>query len=156
MHKQRVYIDTSVIGGCFDEEFAEWSNLLFEEFIAGKKIAVISDVVLEELIEASDNIKNVLNKISPANLEIIYRNTEAEELSAEYIKANAISPKFTDDAFHVALATISRVDVLVSWNFKHLVNYNRILKYNSINLTNGYKIIEIRTPKEIIDYEENF
>ncbi len=63
MHKLRVYIDTSVIGGCFDKEFAEWSNLLFQEFIEGKKIAVISDITLEELEHAPENIRILIDKI---------------------------------------------------------------------------------------------
>lgn len=155
MHKQRIYIDTSVIGGCYDVEFQEWSNILFDEFIAGKKIAVVSDVVIEELVEADDKIKKILDKIPSDYLEIVYRNLDADDLSNQYIQAKAISPKFTDDALHVALATIYGVDLLVSWNFKHIVNYNRIVKYNAINLLNGYKQVEIRSPKEVIDDEED-
>ncbi len=156
MHKLRVYIDTSVIGGCFDKEFAEWSNLLFQEFIEGKKIAVISEVVVEELSKASNNIQNRINDIDSSNLEIIFRNTEVDLLAFQYIESGAITTKYKEDALHIALATYYNVDVLVSWNFKHIVNLNRILKYNSVNLSNGYKIIEIRTPKEVISNEERF
>jgi len=156
MHKLRVYIDTSVIGGCFDREFAEWSNLLFQEFIEGKKIAVISEVVVEELSKASNNIQNRINDIDSSNLEIIFRNTEVDLLAFQYIESGAITTKYKEDALHIALATYYNVDVLVSWNFKHIVNLNRILKYNSVNLSNGYKIIEIRTPKEVISNEERF
>lgn len=152
--KLKIYIDTSVIGGCFDEEFAEWSNLLFEEFKEGKKIAVISDVVLEELIKAPKEIYNKINLINPEFIQIIYRNNESEYLSSQYIIKNAISEKSREDALHIAMATIAKVDILVSWNFKHIVNYNRILKFNSINLENGYKYLEIRSPKEVINYEE--
>ena len=156
MHKLRIYIDTSVIGGCFDEEFAEWSNMLFDEFIAGKKIAVISEVVVEELSKASNNIQNRINDIDSSNLEIIFRNNEVDLLAFQYIECGAITTKYKEDALHIALATYYNVDVLVSWNFKHIVNLNRILKYNSVNLSNGYKIIEIRTPKEVISNEERF
>ncbi|HPI20960.1 MAG TPA: type II toxin-antitoxin system VapC family toxin [Candidatus Kapabacteria bacterium] len=156
MHKLRIYIDTSVIGGCFDEEFAEWSNKLFDEFIDGKKIAVISEVVVEELSKASNNIQNRINDIDSSNLEIIFRNNEVDLLAFQYIECGAITTKYKEDALHIALATYYNVDVLVSWNFKHIVNLNRILKYNSVNLSNGYKIIEIRTPKEVISNEERF
>ncbi|MCX6148621.1 MAG: PIN domain-containing protein [Candidatus Kapabacteria bacterium] len=154
MNKLRIYIDTSVIGGCFDKEFSEFSNKLFEEIIIGKKIAVVSDVVLEEIAGAGEKIQMILKKIPKENIQIINRNSESEDLSFQYINAKAISPKFSDDALHIAIATINNVDLLVSWNFKHIVNYNRILKYNSINLLNGYKHLEIRSPKEVLDDEE--
>jgi predicted nucleic acid-binding protein len=153
MHSPRIYIDTSVIGGCFDEEFSTSSNNLFREIIEGKKIAVISDVTLLELEGASENIKNIIKKIPPENLILIYTDAESDYLSLQYIESGAISPKFADDAQHVALATIHNIDILVSWNFKHLVNFNRIMKYNAINLTNGYKTIEIRTPLEVLNDE---
>jgi hypothetical protein len=155
MHKLRIYIDTSVFGGCFDKMFSEWSNKLFEEFISGKKIAVISDVGLEELKEAPENVRNILDNIPAEYINIVYRNEESQFLANEYINNKAIPPKSSDDALHIAIATISNVDLLVSWNFKHIVNYNRIIKYNSINLMNGYKTLEIRNPKEVVNNEED-
>lgn len=65
-----------------------------------------------------------------------------------------MSKKSRVDAQHIATATISRVDVLVSWNFKHIVNLEKIHGYNSVNLRLGYPILEIRTPIEVIDYED--
>jgi len=150
MHKLRIYIDTSVIGGCFDEEFAEWSNMLFDEFIAGKKIAVISDITIGELSKAFDFIKNKIKEIPDKYIEVIHKTKEIEELSHSYIKNNAISKKHGDDALHIASATIAKADVLVSWNFKHIVNLRRIQIYNSVNLMNGYSIIEIRNPREVL------
>lgn len=58
--------------------------------------------------------------------------------------------KFHEDALHIAIATIHKVDVLVSWNFKHIVNLDRIKKYNGVNLKHGYMILEIRNPREIL------
>lgn len=156
MHKPRVYIDTSVIGGCFDEEFAEWSNKLFDEFIEGKKIAVISDLTFDELSRAYENIRQRINEIPNNYKEIIFRDKDTLYLANKYVEYKVISEKYFDDATHIALSTIHNVDVLVSWNFKHIVNLNRILKYNSINLMFGYKILEIRNPKEVIDNEEEF
>lgn len=148
---QRIYIDTSVIGGCFDKEFQEWSNELFREFGTGKKIAVISDITLDELELASEEIREVINKIPKKSKEFVFSDDEAEELAFKYIKEKAVSPKFFEDALHIAVATIPKVDVLVSWNFKHIVNLERIRKYNAINLMNGYSMIEIRNPREILN-----
>jgi predicted nucleic acid-binding protein len=156
MRKLRIYIDTSVIGGCFDEEFSEWSNKLFDEFIEGKKIAVVSDIVLKEVANAPENVKNKLNEIPLSYILIVEVNKDIELLADAYINAQAISGKYYDDSLHIASATYYQVDVLVSWNFKHIVNFNRILKYNSVNLMNGYKTLEIRNPKEVISNEEEF
>ena len=155
MHKQRIYIDTSVFGGYFDEQFSKWSIKLFDEFIDGKKIAVISDVGLEELREAPENVMDILDKIPTDFINIVYSNEESQFLANEYIINKAIPPKSSDDALHIAIATISNVDLLVSWNFKHIVNYNRIIKYNAINLMNGYKTLEIRNPMEVLNNEED-
>ncbi len=151
MHKLRVYIDTSVIGGCFDEEFEQWSNKLFDEFADGKKIAVISDITLEELEKAPSKVRKVLESIPNHYKEIIFLNQEAIELSDNYISEGIVSNKALLDTRHIALATVNNVDILVSWNFKHIVNYNKIKLYNSVNLKNGYQIIEIRNTRDIID-----
>ena len=153
MHKLRIYIDTSVIGGCYDEEFAEWSNKLFDEFKSGAKIAVLSDLTASELDNASENVKNKIDVIPQENIINVDINDEIKELASKYIENNAISSKFLDDATHIAIASVYKVDILVSWNFKHIVNYKRINLYNSVNLKLGYSILDIRTPREVIDEE---
>jgi len=151
MQKPRIYIDTSVIGGCFDIEFSEWSNKLFEEFQSGQKIAVVSDVTLDELSFAREHIYNHINTIPEQFIEFVTSDEEIEILASEYIKHGAITKKSYQDAIHIALATIIRVDVLVSWNFKHIVNLDRIRKYNAVNLMYGYGMLEIRNPREILN-----
>jgi hypothetical protein len=155
MHKQRIYIDTSVIGGCFDEEFAEWSNKLFDEFISGKKIAVISQTTFDELKNAPNHVKKKLNDVPEIFLELLNFNEEIDLLAKQYLNLGAVSIKYFDDAIHIAYSTYYNVDFLVSWNFKHIVNIYRIQKYNSINLVNGYKYLEIRTPREVLINEED-
>lgn len=150
MIKSRIYIDTSVIGGCFDTEFKEWSNKLFEEFKTGIKIAIISDITLDELSLARDEVKNQINLIPEQFKEYLLNDDEAEELASRYIKEKVVSKKFYEDAMHIAIATISKVDVLVSWNFRHIVNLDKIRMYNAVNLKNGYSLIEIRNPREIL------
>ena len=149
----QVYIDTSVIGGCIDQEFKEWSIKLFDEFKNGKKIAVISDITLDELELAPKKVQEILKQIPDRYLKIVESNTETEELARQYILKNAVSEKFYLDALHIAIATYYNVTVLSSWNFKHIVNLDRIIKYNSVNIEMGYKILEIRSPRDILKVE---
>jgi len=153
--KQRVYIDTSVIGGCYDQEFKEWSNRLFDDFKLRKRIAVVSDVTLDELTDAPKEVQENFETIPEDSLEIITTDLESRNLADKYIAENAVSVKFYEDALHIALATIHQVDVLSSWNFRHIVNLDRIRKYNAVNLKNGFPIIEIRAPRDIIKFEED-
>ncbi len=148
---QRVYIDTSVIGGCFDIEFNEWSNKLFDKFREGRKIAVISDVTLDELSFSRLEVRNHLETISSKLKEFIVNDEQSEELAEQYIREHAVSRKSQEDALRIAIATVNKVDVLVSWNFKHIVNLDRIRKYNAVNLMKGYPILEIRNPREILE-----
>ena len=152
---QRVYIDTSVIGGCFDQEFEEWSIKLFDDFNSRKKIAVVSDITLDELTDAPGQVQEIFRKIPDKSLEILASDSESRELAEKYIIEKAVSDKFYEDALHIAIATINQVNVLASWNFKHIVNLDRIRKYNSVNLKNGYSILEIRTPREILKSDDN-
>lgn len=142
-----VYTDTSTIGGCFDEEFQKWSIALFEEFKAGKKIIMISDLTLQELEQARDEVREKVKGIPKKYQIAIGINDEVIELAETYINEGALTVKSYNDALHIALATLNNASVLASWNFKHIVNLNRIRLYNSINLKLGYRMIEIRTPR---------
>ena len=148
----RVYIDTSVIGGCLDEEFSPWSNILFEEFKAGLKIPVVSDITMQEIEMAPLEVQKVVESISD-KLESVLLDREAAVLAKAYLDEKIITDKYLLDAQHIALASIEKVDVLVSWNFKHIVNLNRIRLYNSVNLKKGYALIDIRSPREVINEE---
>jgi hypothetical protein len=138
--KFRTYIDTSVIGGCYDDEFK-----------SGKKIAVISDLTLKEIEEAPRNVKDILNGIPTNYREYVTLNDEAKLLAQRYIKERAVSKSHLVDAQQIAIAIVNKVDVLVSWNFKHIVNLKKIRLYNSINLKYGYPMLEIRSPMEVLD-----
>jgi len=150
----KLYIDTSVIGGYFDEEFANETQILFNSIISGEYIIVISSVTEDELLTAPSQVKKLLNSV-PENLKIKVELTEEAVLLADsYIDENVVGKTSRNDCFHIALATINNVDVLVSWNFKHLVNVFKIRGYNAVNIKNGYKPIDIRSPKELINYEK--
>lgn len=149
--RKRIYADTSVIGGCLDEEFKKVSEILINEFKKGLKIISISDLTLKEIEIAPKEVRDVLSRIPEANKEYLILNDEAIFLSKKYIEEEAISPKYLLDAQHIAIATVNKNDVLVSWNFKHIVNLRRIQLYNATNLKYGYPILEIRSPREVID-----
>ena len=151
----KVYTDTSVIGGCFDEEFKEWSNALFHEFVSGIKQIVLSDLTLRELEFARNEVRDKVKEIPDRHRIGIGINDEAINLAKTYISEGALTSKSYNDALHIALATINNSDVLASWNFKHIVNLDRIRLYNSINLRVGYRMIEIRTPREILKLTNN-
>jgi hypothetical protein len=121
-----------------------------EEFRSGIKICAFSDLTLEELLNAPPKVRTVLDSIPDAFKEFLILDNEAEALSQLYLDEKAITEKFREDAEHIAIATINRIDVLVSWNFKHIVNLNRIRIFNAVNLKYGYPELEIRSPIEIL------
>ncbi|HEX7594254.1 MAG TPA: PIN domain-containing protein [Anaerolineae bacterium] len=147
----RVYIDTSVIGGCFDPEYREESNQLWSEFKTAKKTLVVSDLVLLELEEAPKRVRQLLDELPSKFIEFVGLDEESIALANAYLKDGAVAESSLSDARHIAIATIARVDVLVSWNFKHIVNLNRIRRFNGVNLKMGYASIEIRSPKEVLN-----
>jgi len=152
MKQQRIYIDTSIVGGFFDIEFEKETKLLFQRFENKEIIFVISEVLTGELENAPERVRTLLDNYNDSYLEKVPLSVEARELANKYIAENVVGKTSLDDCRHIALATIHRVDVLASWNFKHIVNLARIRGYNAVNLKNGYPTIEIRNPKELIDY----
>lgn len=152
--KQRVYVDTSAVGGCEDEEFSIWSVQLFEEFRQSLRIAVISDLTRQELVDAPEAVGKILESLPDSSVESVYLTEEAETLALRYIDDGVVNAGHIADAQHIAIASVERVDVLVSWNFRHIVNLDRIHAFNSVNLRLGYPILEIRSPREVVNEEE--
>jgi predicted nucleic acid-binding protein len=153
MVRQRFYFDTSVIGGVYDVEFEEDSIQLFEKVKLGQIICVYSDLTEGELFEAPEKVRTFFRDLKKEHIEIVSVNDEAINLARMYIDERVVGETSFDDCVHIALATIHKVDILVSWNFKHIVNIYRIRGYNSVNLSCGYQTLEIRSPKDIIGYE---
>ena len=147
----RIYIDTSVIGGFYDAEFDEATKELFKEVEKGKIILVVSELLQAELLRAPEYVRTHLDKYSKKQIERVELTEEATILADRYIADQVVGKTSKADCQHIAIATINKVDVLVSWNFKHIVNLKRIRGYNSVNLKNNYSMLEIRTPKEIIE-----
>jgi hypothetical protein len=148
--KLRIYTDTSVLGGCEDEEFAEYSVKLMENFVRGDLVLVLSSLTIQELALAPADVRKRLAGVPEAHIETLQLEAKAKTLAAEYVAAGVLTTGMLADAQHIAIATVARVDVLVSWNFKHIVNLRRIHGYNSVNLRKGYPMIEIRTPREVL------
>ena len=112
---------------------------------------MLSDLTIQELEFARDEIRNKIDELPKEQIILLGVNDEVIKLAETYINDGALTNKSYNDALHIALATINNADVLASWNFKHIVNINRIRLYNSINLKLGYKMLEIRTPREILN-----
>ena len=149
---QRIYIDTSVVGGFFDEEFKEPTQKLFKRLENSEIKFVISDLLELELINAPKLVSELLLNYPNNRFERIELTEEIMNLAEQYIIEKVVGRTSLEDCRHIALATINRVDVLASWNFKHIVNLDRIKGYNSVNLRLGYPLIEIRTPQELVSY----
>jgi hypothetical protein len=149
----KFYVETSVWGGYDDKEFSEWTIPFIEQARVGRFKTVISNVVATELLGAPERTRLLPTTIPQEFFERVDIDDEQLALAQRYIKEGALTKKYESDAQHIAIATVLKVDILVSWNFRHMVNFFRIKQYNSINLKHGYSLIDIRSPKEII-YEK--
>jgi predicted nucleic acid-binding protein len=155
MKHMRIYVDTSVFGGCFDEEFKKPSKALFRVIKANRATPLISDILIAELARAPQEVQDLLSAtLKWGNAERLEVTEEALALQQAYMDAGVVVQKYADDALHVAHATIARADVIVSWNFKHLVNPAQIRSFNGINLANGYGMIVILSPETVVIMEE--
>lgn len=152
--KRRVYIDTSVVGGQFDTAFSADTVPFFAAVSKGLFLLIVSDLLEAELLRAPQHVKDFLTTIPSQQIERIRLTPEAGELADQYIKAKVVGQTSRADCQHIAMATLAKADILVSWNFKHIVNLDKIRGYNGINYQLGHDMIEIRTPKEIINYDD--
>lgn len=151
---KRLYIDTSVFGGYFDKEFENETQIFFSYVIKHDIQILVSDILEFEIYRAPDYIIDFYEKLPEKLITRVELIDDVENLAKAYIDEKVVGRTSIADCQHIALATVNRVDVLVSWNFKHIVNLEKIRGYNSINFREGYQMVEIRTPKEIFDYEE--
>lgn len=152
MKKLKVYLDTSVIGGCFDSEFELDSNQIINNVELGIYEGIISVITIDEIEGAPEFVKSRFNKLIEF-LTVLDLNDEVIKLTDEYLARKVVTSRFKEDALHIAFATVYNIDVLVSWNFKHIVNLNKIKQFNSINISQGYQTLEIRSPRELF-YDE--
>ena len=149
--KFRIYIDTSIVGGYFDKEFETETKALFKRLENKEVIFVVSDVLEYEVKKGKPHLQELLAKYDKNYLEYVELTEEAKALANCYIAEKIVGVKHLDDCQHIAIATINKVDILASWNFKHIVNFDKIKMYNGVNLQHGYTAIEIRNPKDLIN-----
>jgi len=150
-----IYVDTSVFGGKFDPEFELWTGLFFRKIVESDIKLIYSDVAEDELIDAPEKVREFVRGIPAKNLLRAELSEEAIFLAEKYLEEKVVGKSSRADCYHIAIATILKADLLVSWNFKHIVNIHRIHGYNAVNLMNDYQTIEIRNPREVFDYEDD-
>lgn len=155
MGRLRVYIDTSVFGGCFDREFARDSRAFFQEAAEGRITPLLSATLLRELEEAPQRVKDLLAETLAGRCERLDMTGEMIDLRDAYLAEKVVVATYADDALHVAQATIAQADVIASWNFKHLVNPFRIRTFNRVNAAQGYGQVIILTPGDIVRMQES-
>jgi len=145
----RTYVDTSVFGGCFDDEFAEYSNRFFEQVRRGAYHVLVSEMVLGELSGAPIRVREVLQHLPTEAWEELQPTRDADTLTQGYLEAGVLTPASRSDATHVAMAAVAGADLVVSWNFRHIVNFDRIRGFNAVNVREGYRPLQILSPREV-------
>lgn len=151
---ERIYLDTSIFGGYFEPEFELWTKVLFTRISKGEYKVLVSRLSDIELENAPQQVRDLANSLPKNNVEWLDITTQAVQLGNKYIDEKVVGHTSLSDCIHIALATLNYADVLVSWNFKHIVNHLRIRGYNAVNFKYGHKILDIRSPREILDYED--
>ena len=147
MKTLRIYIENSVIGGYFDDAFKESTQVLFNLLRDGQYIAVVSSHTFDELDNGAPD--RVVENLKTIKYEAHIISDEMLRLTEKYMQEKIVSENYRSDALHIAAATVLKVDVLVSWNFKHIVNFDKIRLFNAVNLKEGFGLLEIRTPQEV-------
>lgn len=150
----RIYVDTSVIGGCFDDDFSPWSNGLMKDIRLGHLRAVVSELVGIEIEPAPQRVRDKYAELVDDGAEVLAVDNKVLDLVSAYKRHKILTEKFENDMTHIALATVNQVDVLVSWNFKHIVHFDQIRRFNTVNEKMGYKAIAIHSPREVTNYGE--
>jgi predicted nucleic acid-binding protein len=145
----RIYVDTSVLGGCFDPEFSRWSLALVRDFRAGRLVPVLSDVTAAEVAEAPERVRELHQELLGLAGSVLPLTEVVLELATAYEQRRILPRKFAADMRHIALATIAEVDALVSWNFRHVVKLEKIKLFNAVNVDRGYRLLQILSPLEV-------
>lgn len=155
MRTVRVYVDTSVFGGTQDAEFARYSKRFFDGVIAGGFVVLVSEQTLAEMELAPAEVRRVLEGLPAQGVERVSVDEEVEALADAYIQAGVLGVGSRGDAIHVAAAAVAGADLILSWNFRHVVRYDRIRMFNGVNAIRGYDSLDIRSPMEVAyDSEE--
>jgi|HubBroStandDraft_6_1064221.scaffolds.fasta_scaffold187122_1 predicted nucleic acid-binding protein len=153
MHALSLYLDTSVIGGYFDPEFMADTRALWRLRTAGRFRFTTSQLVFQEIAGAPERVRELMRTTFESE-DVLERTAEAEELAQAYLEQKVVPLDYDDDARHVAVCTVARIEYLVSWNFKHLANVRRESGFNAVNILQGYPALRIVAPTFLIHGHE--
>ena len=153
MDPVRIYVDTSVLGGCLDTEFAEWSNGLIRDFRAARLVPVLSEVTAAEVVDAPASVRELHQEMLVLARTALTITPQILDLVAAYEARRILPAKYAADMRHIALATVAGVDALVSWNFKHIVRLEKIRLFNAVSVESGYRSLNILSPREVSTHE---
>ncbi len=145
----RLYLDTLVYSGIFNQKFADDSKRLIKAIHDKKCIALISDIVMVEINRAPTHIQEIVAALAPAQVNALSFSDEVERLQHEYLSRKILTTRSENDAAHVAFATVHRADAIVSWNFRDIVRLDKMKKYNQVNFSMGYGVLTIVSPTEV-------
>jgi predicted nucleic acid-binding protein len=151
----RIYADTSVIGGVHDPEFADDSRRFVKGVRAGRFILLVSEIVVAELRDAPKSVRRILPSLPATSVEPVEISEEVLTLRDAYLDASIVGEQWSDDAAHVAAATVARADAIVSWNFTHIVRLDKMKAYNRVNEREGYDSLTIISPTELPADDDN-
>jgi len=158
MKKLKIYLDTSVISYLHQPDAPDKMSdtlALWEEIKAGEYQAVISEVTTMELMDCTEPKRSIMaDYLNEVAFEVLAINREINDLAQEIIRRGILTPKSIDDCTHIAAAIINNCDIIVSWNFKHLVNIRTINGIREITVSNHYKSIDIYTPSVLLKGDE--
>ena len=158
MKNLKIYLETTVFNFKFADDSPDKKQdtiRLFDEISQGKYIPYTSDYVLQELLRAEEYKRTqMVNLIEQYKIILLKPDKNAENLADKYVSENIIPIKYRTDGIHIAMATINDLDIIVSFNFQHIVKLRTIIGTESINLREGYKRIGIFCPTEVIENEE--
>lgn len=150
MHIPTLYLDSSVIGGYFDEQFKEATQELWKQAENGLYKFRVSILVADEMENAPKQVQELFQKTFAEEDSLFNFDQEMDNLAKLYLRQGVVTQKYAEDAGHVAACTVARIDYLVSWNFKHLVNVRREAGFNAVNLLQGHPSVRILSPLELI------
>jgi len=154
MKRQRIYLDTSIFGGLYDDEFKVYTESLFQRIKNSEFEIIHSNITDRELENAPDVIRETTKLLPENSTKFVKSDIETANLAKKYIEEGVVGATSYVDCLHIALATKHNANISLSWNFKHIVNVVRIIGFNSVNTSEGYKPIDIRSPREVINYED--
>ena len=153
MKKLKVYLDTTIFNFVFAEDAPAERDLTRKFFSQINQFDVfVSDIVIEEIAECpAPKRQKMMSLIEKHNIQELSLDESSRQLAIKYIKEGIIPMKYQDDALHIAIASVNEMDVLLSWNFQHIVKLKTKRESVGVNMLMGYGSIEIYTPREVVE-----